>query len=554
MAVTSSLGGRLTLRLYLKHGALSQPPPPTNMPSLLAFGLLFLVAAVLLRRVGSRERGLPPGPPTVPILGNIHIFPTEYPHYKLTEWARTYGGMYSLKLASATAIVVTDAAAVRELMDRRSGSTADRPPMHRAERTTGGLHLAFMRYNKNWTTLRRAAHTILNPQASTRHLPIQQAEATQLLHELVCSPQDFFTHIQRYTGSVILSVLYGKRAPQSGASALLELFNLFREWIPLLQPGAMPPVDILPILDWIPAKWQRDCSRVRTLQRALYIGLLDETQARVQRGQENGSYMEEVLARQHELGMDREMMIYLGGALVEGGSETTAAYLHSLILALVAYPDAQRKAHDEIDRVVGEDRMPTLDDIEQMPFIRAMILETHRFRPVTPLLIPHATSKQEEYRGYIIPKGATIMVNLWGIFHDPELYDKPEEFIPERYLLTEYGTKPGVDGSSIKHNLPFGVGRRSCPGIHLAQNSIKLNVMNLLWAFNFNAGIDSEGNTIKPDIFAYHQGLAVGPRPFQCRIRPRTGEKAAIIKHEFLEAADIFAKFEVGSSAKDEAS
>ncbi|KAJ7629467.1 cytochrome P450 [Mycena polygramma] len=487
------------------------------MPILLAFGLLFLVAAVLLRRVGSRERGLPPGPPTVPILGNIHIFRRNTRITSiLTEWARTYGGMYSLKLASATAIVVTDAAAVRELMDRRSGSTADRPPMHRAERTTGGLHLAFMRYNKNWTTLRRAAHTILNPQASTRHLPIQQAEATQLLHELVCSPQ-------RYTGSVILSVLYGKRAPQSGASALLELFNLFREWIPLLQPGAMPPVDILPILDWIPAKWQRDCSRVRTLQH--------ETQARVQRGQENGSYMEEVLARQHELGMDREMMIYLGGALVEGGSETTAAYLHSLILAL--------------------DRMPTLDDIEQMPFIRAMILETHRFRPVTPLLIPHATSKQEEYRGYIIPKGATIMVNLCEFI---ELYDKPEEFIPERYLLTEYGTKPGVDGSSIKHNLPFGVGRRSCPGIHLAQNSIKLNVMNLLWAFNFNAGIDSEGNTIKPDIFAYHQGLAVGPHPFQCRIRPRTGEKAAIIKHEFLEAADIFAKFEVGSSAKDEAS
>ena len=72
---------------------------------------------------------------------------------------------------------------------------------------------------------------------------------------------------------------------------------------------------------------------------------------------------------------------YLGGVLIEGGSETTSSYLQSLILALTVYPDAQRKAHEEIDRVVGEQRMPTLDDLENMPYIHAMILEVGQQRP-----------------------------------------------------------------------------------------------------------------------------------------------------------------------------
>ncbi|KAJ7257797.1 cytochrome P450 [Mycena rebaudengoi] len=478
------------------------------MSVVLTAALVFFCALVWLRKVGAREAGLPPGPATLPFLGNLHIFPTGFAHYKFTEWARKYGGIYSLKLGSGTVVVLTDTAAIKELMDIRGATTADRPPMHVADVVTGGLHLALGRYTENWRTLRRAAHAILTPQASARHLPIQQAEATQLLHDILRQPQAYRAHTRRYSSSVIMSVLYGKRSPRYETPQTTAFFKAQHEWDLLLEPGTTPPIDFIPILKLVPArfaKWKRDCAKVRKLQRDLYFGLLDETKKRLSAGEENGSYMEEILTRQEEFGMDREMTGYLGGILIEGGSDTTSLYIQSLILALIAYPEAQKKAQEEVDRVVGEHRMPTLDDLERMPYIRAIILEVHRFRPVAPLLIPHATLAREEYKGYVIPKGATIFVNALGIFHDPELYDDPENFIPDRYLLTKNGTKPGVDGSNLRPNLAFGVGRRTCPGIHLAQNSININTMNLVWAFNFETDTDSAGNPVKVDVFDYEK-------------------------------------------------
>ncbi|KAJ7677836.1 cytochrome P450 [Mycena polygramma] len=341
--------------------------------------------------------------------------------------------------------------------------------------------ITFVLPDENWRILRKAAHTILTPQASLRHLPIQKAETLQLIRDILHAPEKFYNHMQRYSSSVILSVLYGKRSP-----------------------------------------------RFETPETG------------------NGSYVEELVERQEELGMDREMTGYLSGVLIEAGSQTTAAYLQSLVLALIAYPEAQKKVHEEIDRVVGGNRMPTLEDLENMPYIRALILENHRFRPVRPLLIPHSESLSAiQYNGYIIPKGATIFVNAWGIFHDPELFDDPESFIPNRYLLTENGTKPGVDaGGDLRTNLAFGVGRRICPGIHVAQHTINLNVMNLLWAFNFDKDIDADGNPLEVDTMAYHNRELV-------EITPRSAQKATIIDHEFLEAVSTFSKYEHRLSPED---
>ncbi|KAJ7916679.1 cytochrome P450 [Mycena leptocephala] len=525
----------------------------------LLLALVALCVFVCLRKVGSREAGLPPGPPTVPLLGNLHMMPAEFAQHKFTEWARKYGGIYSLKVGSGTAVVLTNPAAVKELMDKRSGSTVERPPSHIVDLVTGGLNMVYYMQAENWRTLRRTAHAILTPQASARHLPIQRAEASQLLHDISRHPQarctGFYTHIRRYSNSVILSVLYGKRSPRYETPQTTAFFKAQHEWMLVLEPGATPPIDMIPILKYVPerwAKWKRDCAKTRKLQRDLYFGLLDETKERLRKGEENGSYMEEILTRQEEFGMDREITGYLGGVLIEGGSDTISAFLQSLILALTAYPDAQKKAHDEMDRVVGEHRMPTLDDLEEMPYIRAMIMETHRFRPVLPLIVPHSTVTAEEYNGFTIPQGTTIFVNVWGIFHDPDLYDDPESFIPDRYLLTENGTKPGVDDSDMRPNLGFGVGRRVCPGIHVAQNSTNINAMNLIWAFNFTSATDGDGNPIKPDIFDYEKGLSTAPRPFKCNITPRSPERAEIIEREFLEAADTFSKFEFGLSPEDQ--
>ncbi|KAJ7040944.1 cytochrome P450 [Mycena alexandri] len=525
------------------------------MAILLALTLGVLCLLVLFRKAGSREAGMPPGPPTAFLLGNLHQLPTKFAHYKFSEWARVYGGFYSLKLGSGTAIVLTDPTAVKELMDKRGAITADRPALHLAEVVARGLNLVLARYTEDWKILRGAAQAILTPQATARHLHIQHAESIQLVHDILNTPGSFYTHIQRYSNSVILSVLYGKRSPRFETPETVTFYKVEHEWTTLLEAGATPPLDYFPFLKYVPerwAKWKRDCKYVRQVQREMYFGLLDQTRERVQRGEGNGSYAEELVARQKELGMDREMMGYLPGVIIETGSETTTAYLQTLVLALVAYPEAQRKAQEEMDRVVGDDRMPTLDDLENMPYIRAMILETHRFRPVTPLGIPHATLAAEEYRGYVIPKGSTIFINAWGIFHDPDLYDDPENFIPDRYLLSPNGTKPGADGSDLRPNFVFGAGRRFCPGVHLAENTIKINIMNFIWAFDFNKPLGPDGSPIDVDTMAYIPGLTIKPLPFRCRIIPRTDGKAEIIEREFLEATETFTKFEFELTPEDQ--
>jgi hypothetical protein len=122
--------------------------------------------------------------------------------------------------------------------------------------------------------------------------------------------QSFYTDIQRYALSVIYSVLHGRRLPQYETGEVTGFFTVMQEWTSLLEPGAVPPIDAIPILNLIPerwAKWKRDCKRVRDLQRARYFGLVEETRERMRRNQHNGSFMEDVLERQAELGMDDKM-------------------------------------------------------------------------------------------------------------------------------------------------------------------------------------------------------------------------------------------------------
>ncbi|KAL0565801.1 hypothetical protein V5O48_016223 [Marasmius crinis-equi] len=244
---------------------------------------------------------------------------------------------------------------------------------------------------------------------------------------------------------------------------------------------------------------------------------------------------------------------YLGGALLEGGSDTTSQFLHTMILAMIIYSEVQQKAQAELDRVVGPNRLPTLEDFPSLPYVQAIIRETHRIRPVAPL-IPHASTALEEYNGYLIPEGSIIFVNIWGIYHDPDIYDDPETFNPERYLKTENGTRSGVDGSDLRPNLQFGCGRRICPGIHLAQNSINLDTMRLLWAFTFSRATDPRNGKdidVSLDLKNYSKGLITGPLPFKASITPRSSATAETIEREFRDATDTFAKFEVGISQED---
>ncbi|KAI3598435.1 cytochrome [Moniliophthora roreri] len=488
--------------------------------------LVFLFALVWLLRFGKRESYLPPGPPTLPLLGNIHVLPTRYPHDKFTEWSRQYGGIYSLKIGTGTIIVLSNMTTVKELLDKRNAATASRPKNHVVDVVTRGLYFGLIPNNSLWRAQRKL-----------------YAETAQVLYDILKSPQDLCDHFSRYAFSLTTSILYGKRCPRPRSSEITAFYEFQFVWTKLLSPGTVPPVDKLPFLDYIPerwASWKALIREVKERHRKLYFGLLDdcENQMKSDVGG-NGSFMEDLLGRKEEYGMDREEIGYLGAMMIEGGAETTSSLLKSLVLFLVASPEAQRKAYEEIRRVVGSQRAPDLADFEHLPYIDAVLKEVQRLRPIAPLGLPHETTTTEEYLGYIIPEKTTIFANIYGINTDPEFFEDPESFRPERYLLTEHGTKPGVDDSAFRSDIGFGFGRA-------------LNAMNLIWAFEFKPLQDPEtGKDVPVDLLDYEEGLVFAPRPYQCHVTPRSSNVVDIIQHQFREAKETFAKYERDLTPED---
>ncbi|KAK7040214.1 hypothetical protein VNI00_010020 [Paramarasmius palmivorus] len=520
---------------------------------------LIAIAATLawLLRFGKRESYLPPGPPTLPLIGNIHVLPTKFPHYQFTEWARQYGGIYSLKIGTQTAIVLNSMEHVKELLDKRNATTASRPRNYAADMVTKGLYFALIPANRVWRIQRKAAGTFLLPSAIPAHLPLQYAEASQTLYDILHSPEDLCDHLSRYSFSIIASIVYGKRCPRTRTRELVAFYNFQFIWTELLSPGTVPPVDKFPILGYIPerwAPWKTLLKKVQQGHRELYFGLLEESERRLESGQgSNGSFAEELLGRMEEYaGMDREMIGYFGGVLIEGGAETTPSLLKSFVLFLIASPEIQRKAYEEVMRVVGIQRTPVLEDYKDLPYLDAVLKEVQRLRPVAPLAVPHETTATEQYLDYIIPENTILFPNIYGINHDPEYFKDPESFWPERYLLTEHGTKPGVDDSCFRADIIFGFGRRICPGIHLGKNSLALAAMNLIWAFEFKPLLDPEtGNDAPIDLFAYEEGVIFSPKSFQCRINPRSKSAVDIIEHQYREATETLVKYERDIAPED---
>ncbi|KAG8970429.1 hypothetical protein FRC03_008626 [Tulasnella sp. 419] len=173
----------------------------------------------------------------------------------------------------------------------------------------------------------------------------------------------------------------------------------------------------------------------------------------------------------------------MAGNLLIGAAHTTVGLLHWVVLLASIHQDKQEKIREELDRVVGPDRIPDDKDLPKLPYLRAFIREVLRFRPVLPLAIPHAAGEDQLYRGYLIPKGCTIILNLWAILHDPNLFEDPDVFNPDRYINIEAGK---ADLYKKLESLPFGTGRRICPGMSLANRMVELTVASLIWGFHFS--------------------------------------------------------------------
>ncbi|KAJ3502050.1 hypothetical protein NMY22_g18719 [Coprinellus aureogranulatus] len=175
------------------------------------------------------------------------------------------------------------------------------------------------------------------------------------------------------------------------------------------------------------------------------------------------------------------------------GADTSVASATAFILAMATHPNVQKKAQAEIDTVIGPNRLPLIKDRLSLPYLQAILKEVGRWYTVGPLAFPHATNADDEYEGYFIPKGTCVIANSWAIMHDEDLFERPFDFMPERYMR-DGKIDPSVPGPEVA---AFGFGRRICPGRHFSDDTIFLLAASILANFNISPPRDEAGNPVE---------------------------------------------------------
>ncbi|KAF9557275.1 cytochrome P450 [Agrocybe pediades] len=498
-------------------------------------GIIVVVFVPRLWNSYRRWQSMPPGPPGVPILGNIFQVPVKMPWFKFAEWAREYGPIYSLNMAGQPIVVLSTFKTTADLLDRRSNLYSDRPRLIMAsEILTGGIFMVFARYGTVWRKMRRAGHEGFNFRAAEKYKPVQAREAAFGALRILDTPDAWDTHLKRATAGSILSAVYGWKPISSKDEPLIKRIHAHTARIAAaVVPGAFL-VDIIPILKYAPtwmAKWKREGLEWHQQETDMFEGFNKDVEVNKKNGTlANHCFVGELIDTRdrHEL-TDKEAA-WLAGIMFSAGAETTSGTLLYFIQAMVLYPEIQKKAQEELDRVVGRDRIPTFEDFDDLPYIRAMVKECLRWRPVGPLAVPRTISEDDWYEGYLIPKGTTVIPNIWAMNRDPQIFPDFDEFRPDRFLD---GTPD--DTHSMGHTT-FGFGRRICVGFNFANQSLFITFATILWALNIETSNDANGKPIIPDKNDFlDAGVVVGPMPFKCKITPRFPEARQVLEREMPE-------------------
>ncbi|KAJ5390698.1 cytochrome P450 [Penicillium cataractarum] len=515
-------------------------------------GLLYIVLVT-----GRRAKNLPPGPPTLPVLGNLHQIPRKGSYLKFTEWAKQYGGLYSLKLGTGTAVVITDGRIIKELVDKKSAKYSNRPVSYVShDLMTSGDHLLVMQYGQQWRTFRKLIHQYFREaMVEKEHVEVQNAEAVQMLRDMCVRPDQHMRHPKRYSNSIIMSLVFGFRTPSVETPHMTRLYDMMENWSQLMEPGATPPVDIYPFLHYVPQKlfgnWVSRSKNVGDEMNELYAGVLDRVRERRRSNKKRDCLMDSLLDEEDKLNLTRHQLYFLGGVLMEGGSDTSSSIIVAFIHAMTKWGHVLRKAQEEIDTVVGEDRTPVWSDYAQLPYVATIVKEAQRWRPVVPLAFPHAAAEDDWIDGYLIPKDTVVIINGWGMHHDEKRFPNPEIFDPDHYkgqttLAPELAA--AADYESRDH-YGYGSGRRICPGIHLAERNLFLAIAKLIWAFSIGPALDENGQPVQYDYSpetGYSEGFLVCAKDFPCVIKPRSEARRATIMKEFEVAQrDVFSRFDV---------
>ncbi|KAN0084465.1 Cytochrome P450, partial [Tylopilus felleus] len=438
-----------------------------------------LVVLSLGRRAFGRRSSypLPPGPRGIPFVGNVIGINPSTPWISYAEWAKKYGDIVYSQLFGKDVIILSSEKVAKDLLDNRSKNYSDRPYIKICELCGIDFESVLLPYGDRWRLHRRFFHQTFRPNAVHRFLPTQHRKACHLLRRLFDTPQQLDDHVFEYTAAIIMNSTYDYD-PVSRNDELVEIvakvlkivLTVIRTDVAFMV-GTFPWVLHLP--SWFPGmSFKKEMTIAREYSKQYLEQPFEYALQKAQDGTAAPSMVHDALREMENKGIspDQSWMDALkeaSGTAFVAASETSSAVVMTFFLMMVVHQEVQEKVQVEIDAVVGRDRLPTIDDRPSLPFLDAIFREILRYNPVVPLSVPHAAVDEDVYEGFYIPKGATIITNLWAMAHDESKYPDPHAFIPERFLNHDGSLKP-----NDVENIAFGFGRRICVGRYFADTSV----------------------------------------------------------------------------------
>ncbi|GJJ15124.1 hypothetical protein Clacol_009399 [Clathrus columnatus] len=468
---------------------------------------------------------LPPGPKPKFITGNLHQLPKTERWKTYKEWSNTYGPMYMYRVFGRKVIILNTFKTINDLLDGRSNLYSDRPRSWMYTEIVGRKFSVFSVSSQSprHKIYRKLLHSGLNARAINGYYNLMEQEVRTLANNLISSPSNFVDHFRQNAGAIILQLAYGWTVTGTRDRFVVLMEEAFLLNSELTAPGKWL-VDVFPFLRFVPSWFPGGSFKIKAEEFKRELLAVDKipfdwAKKEINSGNYIPSFTSQHLLPEdgHKLDVEEEDILkWTSSALYVGGADTTVAFMTAFIAAMTLWPSAQKKARQEVDKIIGA-RKPLFTDQASMPYISALIKEVLRWAPPAPMGLPHCVTQDEIYSDYFIPKDTIIFANIWGVSREEDIYPNPEEFDPERYL----GPSPQMD----PRKFVFGFGRRLCPGAAFAEASVFINVTSLLSQFTISKAIDTNGAEIIPNI-EFTNTVTSHIKPFPCSIKPRTDKVA----------------------------
>ncbi|KAJ7439312.1 cytochrome P450 [Mycena latifolia] len=525
----------------------------------------------LVSRLRRARLSYPPGPPGLPLIGNTFDNPGAYKYRTYKAWGDKYGPVTYFRLLTEDVVVLNTREAALKSLEKRSSIYADRPrQIMCGELMSWNRGIALCHAGQRHRTYRKLVNGTLSASASKSLWSVQERAAHDFAGHLLgqCvldSPTKrskpdhrFLDILRRSVGLNVVGIIFGSEPAQDNTSDGMTEEEMMAyidqaDHAHALFAQALAPfaymVDWIPILKHVPefvpfATFKRDARRARENLEELTMFPYRKTRSRIKSGSPQKSYLDSCFAANPNPTLaEEDAFAWTAMSAYTGGSDTTIAMVKTVFLAAALHPTAQALAQLEIDEIVGNNRTPKLEDRESLPYVNAFVQECLRSAPAVPVGVAHRAMESDTIEGYYIPKGATVIANIWGMLHDENIYKAPSTFDPSRFLpTTGTPTNPGIVGRCEPDigSLPFGFGRRICPGMHLADSGIWIYAACVLWAFNIRVKdyqdkiLNEAGLATRWEEFQFSDGAIMYPLPFEVNLHPRSSDIENILKKDAL--------------------